>query len=253
MTFHGMQLLTSALIQTPHGFATREGGVSPSPYDSLNVGLAGDDAWARVEENLAALAAAVGAAPARLSTVSQVHGDRVVEVPTLWPSGRPVPPPLGEADALWTRVAGQAVGVKTADCVPLLLWDSGGGAVAAVHAGWRGTLSRIAVRAVEALLAQGSARSALRVALGPHIGPCCYAVGGDLPARFSAAFGAQVMQGDRLSLRAALEAQLAAAGVAAEHLDASCAVCTACDARFFFSHRRDHGRTGRQLSLIRCG
>jgi YfiH family protein len=247
-----MELLTSPLIAAPHGFSTRAGGVSPPPFDSLNVGLAADDAAPNVATNLAALAAAVGVAPARLATVSQVHGDRVLHLEGLLPERPGVPAPLGEADALWTRAAGQAVGVKTADCAPLLLWDAGSGAVAAVHAGWRGTLARIAVRAVEALLGQGSALADLQIAVGPCIGPCCYAVAGDLPERFSAAFGAQVLQGDRLDLRACLVVQLREAGLSAAQLDLSCALCTSCDARFF-SHRRDQGRTGRQLSLIRCG
>lgn len=225
----------------------RTGGVSGPPFDSLNSSLAVGDDPAAVSANLSRLAASAGVEPARLFSVKQVHGARVVEAANATPES--------EADALWTDVPGSAVGVRTADCLPILIEDPRG-RVAAVHAGWRGVIAEIVARTVEQLVERGGEVGELRFAIGPCIQRCCFEVDGDLPARFEAAFGKEVVvaqpAGGRphLDLPLAVMKTLERLGVPAGHVVAL-PQCTSCDARFF-SHRREHGITGRHLSFITC-
>lgn len=226
----------------------RDGGVSKPPYATLNTSFAvGDDA-AAVHENLARLAAAAGVEPGRLYAIKQVHGDAVIDATSSTPET--------EGDALWTRTPGVAVGVRTADCVPVLIEDRSSGAVAAVHAGWRGVIAEITARTLELLQRSGSRPEDLHVAIGPCIQKCCFEVDGDLPSRFRAAFGESVVvrpQGrarDHLDLPLAIGLTLARAQIPSSHV-ATLPQCTSCDPRFF-SHRRDKGVTGRHLSFITC-
>jgi YfiH family protein len=240
-----MLFLRSALLDVPHGFSLREGGVSKGPLASLNLGEGVGDDEASVTENVRRLASAAGCSPGRLATVHQVHGDRVVRAA---PGARP------DADALWTDDAtGSWVGVKSADCVPVLLATADGRSVAAVHSGWRGTAQRVAARAVEALLVAGARVASVRAVVGPCIQACCYEVGPELAERFGAEFGAGVVREGRvrphLDLSFAVRATLLDAGVLPSHVDVR-GECTACDARRFYSHRRDGGRTGRHLAFI---
>jgi len=240
-----MLFLRSALLDVPHGFSLRAGGVSVGPLASLNLGEGVGDAAQSVAENVRRLAAAAGRLPEQLATVRQVHGDQVV---------RGTPGVRPEADAVWTDDAtGVWVAVKSADCVPLLLATADGRCVAAVHSGWRGTAMRVAARAVEALLRTGAKASSVRAAVGPCIQACCYEVGPELAERFGAEFGAGVVRGGgvrpHLDLSGAVRATLLAAGLLPEHVDLQ-SVCTACDATRFYSHRRDGGVTGRHLAFV---
>lgn len=245
-----VELLKSKVLTAAHGFPTRSGGVSQGPFATLNTGSSAGDDPAAVEENLRRLARVAGARePIRL--LSQVHGDRVIhavrgEVLAGFP----------EADGQWTGDEGVVLGIRTADCLPVLLEDPVGRRVAAVHAGWRGVISEIVCRALDALEECGSRPGDLRVALGPAIQGCCFEVDGDLPDRFARAFGAAVVvpaagaAKPHLDLARAVRMSLERRGVAAGNIEALGA-CTACDPRFF-SYRRDGGRTGRQLSFISC-
>jgi YfiH family protein len=237
--------LRSSLLAVPHGFSLREGGVSPGPLASLNLGEAVGDSPVHVAENLRRLAAAAGREEAQLRTVRQVHGDRVV---------RAEAGPLAEADGLWTDdSAGSWVGVKSADCVPILLSTADGRCVAAVHSGWRGTVLRVAARGVDALVRTGASATSLRAAIGPCIQACCYEVGPELAERFQTEFGEEVVRqrGVRphLDLALAVRRTLEEAGLLPEHVDLQSA-CTACEPARFFSHRRDRGHTGRHLAFI---
>lgn len=243
-------LLRSPLIPFPHGFSTRAGGVSEGPWASLNLGLQVGDEAARVSENVRRVCAEVGVPPGALATVTQVHGDRVVEAT----AGNL--PALGEADAIWTKARGMAVGVRTADCVPILIADREGGRVAAVHSGWRGTDLGIVRRAVESLVADGAKAEGLAAAIGPSIGACCYEVSEELAARFEERFGEEVVSrpqessgAPHLDLPRAVRITLRKAGIPEANID-DLARCTACEGAHFFSHRRDRGRTGRHLALI---
>lgn len=245
--------LRSSLLSVPHGFPRREGGVSPPPFDGLNLGGHTGDAPGNVEANLRALAAAGGFPTGRLHTVSQVHGDRVVEAPAVGVDDDALRPAFTEADGLFSLTEGDVLGVRVADCVPLLLEAPDVRAVAAVHSGWKGTAARIAARAVEVLARRGASPGGLRACVGPHIRACCYEVSEELAERFSAAFGAAVVKPGpagrpHLDLAFAVCATLAAAGVPGAQVEVLQA-CTACSPGFF-SHRRDGGRTGRHLAFV---
>jgi YfiH family protein len=243
-----MVILSSALLAAfPHGFTTRQGGVSTVPWDSLNLSASTGDEPGAVEENWARLRQETGLSFAR---VRQVHGDAVVRRDD--GSG-----PLPEGDGVATARPGLAACVLTADCVPVLIGDPGTGAVAAVHAGWRGTLARTAARAIEALEREfGARRDNLLVAIGPAIGPCCYEVSPELAERFEAEIGPSVSmvhpRTPRVDLWTANERLLREAGVPPERIEVI-ERCTACDAESFFSHRRDGARTGRQVGFIAPG
>lgn len=199
----------------------------------------GDDP-AAVAENLQRFLATSGVRTIR--TAKQVHGDCVFHV------GAEGVQEDVEADALFVT-SDVSVGVYSADCVPVLLGDRRTGAAAAVHAGWRGSLAEIARAALAAFVEAGSDPRDLVAAIGPAIGPCCYEVSPELAVRFRERFGPEVAQGRRLDLSLANRRLLEEGGIPAASID-SVGTCTSCDEARFFSHRRDRGRTGRQLSFI---
>ena len=239
-------MLQSRLLRgLPHGFTTRHGGASQGPFESLNLGGAVGDEPASVERNWALVRQATGLAFAR---VRQVHGHRVVR------ARQPSPAPWLEADAVISDRPGLAACVSVADCAPILLADPASGAVAAVHAGWRGTLARAAAHAVEALAREHGARPGdLLAAIGPSIGPCCYEVSQDLAARLrdevGPAAGNPRGRQSRVDLWMANALVLRKAGVSRERIDIL-GHCTACEPDRFFSHRRDIGRTGRMVGFV---
>ncbi len=176
-------LLSSPLLaHVPHGFFTRLGGVSGGPFESLNCSVSSGDDPALLRENRARVARAVGAAPASLLGITQVHGADCVIVASAWVAGAGP-----RADAMATRVPGLALGIITADCAPVLLADARGGIVAAVHAGWRGAVAGILEAAVRAMRTLGAEPDALRAAIGPCIARDSYEVGEDLRASVLAA------------------------------------------------------------------
>jgi YfiH family protein len=151
---------------------------------------------------------------------------------------------LGQGDALLENTPGAVIAVKTADCIPILLVDGQRRAVAAVHAGWRGTAAGIVGRAIRAMVERfETAPGDLHAAIGPGIGPCCYEVGPEVAIQFGA-------QGrTRIDLAAANRRQLLQAGVAAGRIYAS-GLCTMCRAEDFHSFRRDREAAGRLHSFI---
>jgi YfiH family protein len=246
-------LLRSSLLSVPHGFPRREGGVSPPPFHGLNLGGSTGDSPENVAANLRALAAAGGFPTGRLHTVSQIHGDRVVEAPEVEAEDGALRPAFTEADGLYTFREGDVLGVRVADCIPLLLEAPDVRAVAAVHSGWKGTRVEIAARAVEALAARGARPGAVRACVGPHIRACCYEVSDELAGGFAAAFGPAVVKAGpagrpHLDLAEAVCATLAGAGVPRAQVEVLQA-CTACTPGFY-SHRKEGGRTGRHLAFI---
>lgn len=250
----GAPLLLSSRLPLIHGFSTRQGGCSAPPWDSLNLGFSVGDAAERVEENLRRLMTGAGVSLSALRRLSQVHGDRVVAVEGTVNPDVALLPPLGEADGMWSGSPDLALGILTADCVPVLLADQRAGLVAAVHAGWKGTLLQIVRVAVQRMTKAGGQPGQMVAALGPSIRRCCYQVEAPLAERFGRAFGEGVASPDgaahaRLELTEALRRTLVDAGLREDHIDIL-PHCTACDAERFFSHRRDGGRTGRMLSFI---
>ncbi len=209
-------------------FSTRQGGTSEPPYDSLNLSpFVGDDERA-VQTNIARVEAAAGFGGASVRITRQVHGCSGVEADEAGHSA--------EGDFVIARRAGVTAGVLTADCVPILLL--GEGAVAAVHAGWRGLVGGVIGAAVAAI---GEVRAAW---VGPSIHACCYEVGHEVTEAFRAA-GLPIADESHVDPGRAAVVALRASGVG--NIAAS-TDCTSCDARFY-SYRRD-GVTGRQGGFI---
>jgi hypothetical protein len=246
-------LLTSSLLDQGgfrHGFFTREGGVSEGPFASLNFSaLTGDDP-ALVQENLARAAARLGVAPARLFVLSQVHGvgcRQVTEGDEREIVARE------EGDAVLAARGALACAVRVADCTPILVGDHESGAVAAIHAGWRGVELGIVGAAIQQLRVVAGPRARLAAAIGPHISFAAFEVGDDVADRLVAISPvegvARRLQDGRMhvDLRRIVEAQLRQAGVGEiDHVEG----CTVREPARFFSFRRDGQRSGRHLAAI---
>ncbi len=181
--------------------------------------------------------------PEGIRTVKQIHSNIVLDAA--------VSKETDTGDALISAQPGVAVGVKTADCVPILLADPANRVVAAIHAGWRGTADNIAAATVRELAARWKTRpEQLRAAIGPSIGRCCYEVGPEVACRF-ATWRPDLRQAAvpvRLDLPAINEAQLRAAGAVDIWKSGE---CTFCVEERFFSFRRERERAGRMVSFIR--
>jgi hypothetical protein len=250
VSLHSPRLLALEPAGIVHAFATRQGGVSEGSFASLNFGLKGGDPPARVAENLDRLAGTLGLDAGRCYRARQVHGRTLREVRR---EESPASLAGAEADGLFTCDAGCAVGVLTADCVPVLLADPVRRRVAAVHAGWRGIVGGVLEAAVAELAARGAVPAELVAAAGPAIGPCCYEVGPEVAAAFSARFPEAVSPGPRgrphLDLAVAVRAILVGLGLVPARIERP-ALCTRCRADLCYSYRRDGDATGHHLSLI---
>ena len=288
----GLEVLTARIFDSVpwvvHGFSTRKGGASRlRGVAALNLGFTEWDSRESVAQNRGALLRAIvvsksasklGAAIAReksLATLRQTHSD-VVHVFSQAPMGAP------KGDAALCRRAGMFLGIQTADCVPILLADPRRRIVAAVHAGWRGTLARVVAKTLGRMRFEfGTRPEDVVAALGPAIGPCCYEVGPEVAQAFSGQFAraAEWFEGPferlatgeepnplpwltmmppghepppervQLDLRAVNRWQLVDAGVNPRNIAVS-ALCTACRSDLFFSYRKEGAGTGRMMSVI---
>lgn len=162
-----------------HGFFTREGGVSQGIFASLNCGTLTKDDPANIAQNRALVATELGAAPGNLLTCKQVHGNDVLAVEMPW---RVEESP--EADAMVTKKQGLALGILTADCVPVLFADQTAGVIGAAHAGWRGALGGVIENTLAAMESLGATRGAIRAAIGPCIWQDSYEVDLEFMDRF---------------------------------------------------------------------
>jgi polyphenol oxidase len=234
-----------------HGIFTRHGGLSPEPYASLNMSVSTGDARDNVRANVGKALAALERDPASCADLWQVHSDRVVVADE--PNGSREH--LGQADALITDRPEVSLLLRFADCIPILLYDRRRPAVGVVHAGWRGTLKKVAKAAVEAMAERYGSRPADLVAgIGPGIGPCHYAIGPEVVDQTRQAFNGVADSlllarngGYYLDLWAANCACMREAGV--EQIEVA-EICTVCQSEDFFSHRATGGLTGRFGSLI---
>ena len=299
----GLQILEAPqlarLTWLTHAFSTRPGGASElpaatpvestsrkshaKPAGALNLGFTEWDARARVLENRAKFFRALGAEKMCVVTLRQFHSDVVHlldDKETSTTNGSPADSP--KADALITRLPRVLLAVQTADCIPILLADTKRRAVAAIHSGWRGTLARIAAKALGRMQMEfGTCAADVIAALGPGIGRCCYEVGSDVAREFDAKFPDArewfdgpfdaLASGENdpnwlpwltmrppghpppsptvhLDLIAANRAILAQTGVPPRQITAS-AYCTACRTDLFFSYRRER-TTGRLMAAI---
>ncbi len=232
------------------GVFTRLGGMSRSPYRSLNVGHLVGDRHESVEANHDLICQALGVSRRDVATARQVHGSRVALV-GLADRGRVIP----ATDALITDVPGVALMLRFADCLPVLLYDPVRRVIGLAHAGWRGTIEGIAAKTAAAMIEAYGGRPADIVAgLGPCIGPCCYQVGTEVIEAVKASFhhwqGLLQPQGDgslHFDLWEANRRQLVELGI--EEIEVS-RLCTACHTDEFFSHRAEGARTGRFAALL---
>jgi YfiH family protein len=167
--------ITSAALAVPHGFFTRAGGVSEGPFASLNCSLSGADNPDAVLENRARAARAIGADPADMVGLTQVHGSMVVRVEAAWKPGEGP-----RADGVVTRRRGIALGIVTADCAPVLFADAEAGVIGAAHAGWRGALAGVLEQTLAAMIALGARPETIAAAVGPCIAQPSYEVAADL-------------------------------------------------------------------------
>ena len=245
--------LESALLRGAgfrHAFFTRKGGVSTGAYSSLSFSVAAGDSEANVNLNLERAAAELGVASKRIHFLSQVHGQVAHTL-----SGTEVQTELifREGDALVSRAPGLACAVRSADCVPILLADRRSGAVAAVHAGWRGAVNGVLSRAIDALRAIAQDPS-LIAAIGPHISLGAFEVSEDVAETLlSASRDPLIVDRSRpkphVDLRRMLRAELHAQGLAHSAIDDVWG-CTVSEPERFFSFRRDGKVSGRHLSAI---
>ncbi len=278
-----IRALQAASLKKPtwlvHGFSTRSGGFT-TVYGgkTLNLGFTKDDARENVEENRSKTLLSIGAGDKRkpwpLVSLRQIHSD-IIHIVRSAQTG------LLRGDGLITNVPGIILAVMTADCLPVLLADKKNKAVGAFHAGWRGTVQRIAEKGLGIMRREfGTQPENVFAAIGPGIQQCCYEVGQDLKDQFESQFsyGSELFQevkdyddvhekypllfmnmrapghGDQciklhLSLREANRRQLLEAGIPQKQISAL-EDCTSCDTRTFFSHRAEKGRTGRMMAMI---
>lgn len=235
-----------------HGFATREGGVSPAPFAGLNLGAGVGDSRSNVAENLLLLARAIPFSPSDLYTVSQVHGR---EVRAVRADESPADVRRERADALVGRAGGLALGVRVADCGSVLLADRRTGAIGAVHAGWRGAVSGVVVEAIRAMARVHESRPEdLLAVIGPHIRRESFEVGADVAARLGAAAPRERVVYERsprphADMTAVIRHQLRSSGLDERNIE-DLGGCTYAEPDRFYSHRRDHGLTGRHLAVI---
>ena len=236
-----------------HGFSTRHGGAPDHKENSLNLSEMPWDSPARVRENRSRLLSALNLPGATLITVSQIHSNRVhiiEDISAQWNDT--------EGDAIVTVVKNIALSVKTADCMPVLIVDPVKRAVAAVHSGWRGTLSGVLPCTVrEMRRAFGSDPSRLLAAIGPGIRACCYEVGSEVAGLFGEAYpgccsarpGTDNRNKFLLDLGGILGVQMEQSGIRPENRH-DLGLCTYCNKEEFFSHRAEGSAAGRMMSVI---
>lgn len=259
---NGVTYISSRRLGTPNAFFTRCGGASEK-Y-GLNLAFKPEDGLEVFKENIKLAAEAAGFDDANLLSWTQIHSTKILSIKAAdggleylknasFPDGC-------FADGYVTDVPGVVLGVKTADCVPVLLSAKREGrvfAVGAVHAGWRGTAGRICENAVNALCSLGARPEDIYVAIGPSAMSCCYEVGEDVLSSMREAIGERADRYFELSdsgrmyvdLKGINASILHECGVPYENMDIS-DLCTVCEPRYFYSHRRDGTDRGTHLNVI---
>lgn len=259
---NGLVWLESELLSShsgvAHGFSTRLGGVSKGYFSSLNLGHTRGDDPAAVRENYRRFCAATGAGEVKKLVLShQIHKDHI-RICTLADAGKGLDRERDyDADGLMTDVPGLPLVIFSADCIPILFYDPVRKAVAACHAGWRGTAQAIAQKTVAQMGAvYGSRPEDIRAAIGPGIGPCCFVTHNDVTDAMIAAFGDlaktyvnRIPNTDQfhVDLKGINAALLCASGV--EHIDVS-DTCTGCHQDKFWSHRFVGAERGSMAAVV---
>ncbi|HEX7534045.1 MAG TPA: peptidoglycan editing factor PgeF [Syntrophales bacterium] len=246
--------LTACNLVT-HAFCTRRGGASAGNFVSLNFSPKEGDNEENVRSNWKILAHAFNLEMTQFFVVNQVHGENILTIDR--PLADFIVPEPPQFDAIITDQPGVAIGIKTADCVPIFFVDKVKRIIGVAHAGWRGTALAIAAKLVDAMITRFSCHTDdLIAAVGPAIGPCCYQVG-------ELVFDAMKIQKDResflspcreqgkwmLDLSLANRLQMIGKGIPDRNICIA-NYCTSCNRDMFYSHRGGGGNTGRQLNFI---
>lgn len=248
--FHSIQQLNETNL-VKAGISLRSGGVSDAPYSSLNLATHVGDDPAAILQNRQRFSI-----QSRINTLKycqQIHSDIVISADTVTSifldcDNQNITTKSG--DALISNLPDDTLGVFTADCVPIFILDIVTPAIGIVHAGWRGTIARIATKTLSEMKDCFSTfpRNCL-IHIGPSIQKCCYEVSSELLGRFEAQFGRKVHNGHSLCLHTANIIQMVDFGVPFESITTS-QYCTACRTDMFYSYRAEGDKTGRMLSYI---
>ena len=242
---------------TVHGFFGREGGVSPPPFGSLNVGTFLGDQPHRVTQNLERIAKVLGTTERPIMYMRQVHGDQILNITNKAPPPEERSVSTLQGDGFCSDRTDILLAVRTADCLPIFLLDPIRPAVAIVHAGWRGTLKKILKKCLREMSRVFDTKPEMtRVAFGPGIHSCCFIVDKDVADRFYEVFPYHrdivscAPEGKwRVDLYRANTWTMLQEGVPEKNLFYE-PLCTCCHNQVFFSVRADGKTTGRQISLI---
>ncbi|MEX0602190.1 MAG: peptidoglycan editing factor PgeF [Bacteroidota bacterium] len=240
-----MQLIVSRKLDgvsgVTFGFSTRTGGMSPEPW-GMNLSYRVGDDPANVAMNRGKFFGSLGIREEQLAIPGQCHSSNVAVVRA---AGA-----IPETDALVTTVSGICLVVSVADCVPVFLADRNGTAVAAVHAGWRGSAEQIVSHTLRTLAERCHVDPTNVVAfLGPGAGPCCYEIGSEVAERFPGDVLRRVNGSLHLDMKTENIRQLVEGGVSPDSIEDS-QQCTICNAGVFHSYRRDGKRSGRMMGVI---
>ncbi len=243
------ELTETSLVKA--GISLRSGGLSDAPYTSLNLATHVGDRPEAVIQNRKQFSKQSGIKSFKFC--QQFHSDIVINadnLPITYFDRGNHDLTTQSGDALISSRQDNALGVFTADCVPIFILDIAKPAIAIVHAGWRGTIARIVTNALAQMMkCYGTQAINCLIHLGPSIQQCCYEVSPELLVRFEGLFGHNVHNGHSLSLHTANVIQLVDAGVPFDSISTS-PYCTACCTDLFYSYRAEGGETGRMLSYI---
>lgn len=249
MTYNENPIFRSATIlsqfdQLVAAESTRHGGISPAPFHSLNLGINTPDDPANIDENRLRLCSALGILPSRIASSLQIHGTDVLYATQ--------PGRYDKYDALITDQVNLYLAVSTADCTPILVYDQQHKAVAAIHAGWRGTVDGIVTVTLEAMQAQFGTRPGDCFAyVGTCIDETSFEVGPEVAEQFSPAFKRLDAYTGKwfVNLKSANSHQLTNFGIPAAQIGIS-SFSTVLNNEDYFSHRAEKGQTGRMLAII---
>lgn len=240
----GMTVYHSSLLKSCknicHGFSTRTGGVSNFPYNTLNLGLSVGDISENVYKNRKLFFQALKSDPQQSAQGVQVHGNtiQIVDYPGIFES----------TDALITVRKNIPLVIKTADCAPVILFEPEQRVIAAVHTGWRSIVKGILENTIRITMEKFNCKPGMiKCAIGPSIRSCCYEVKNNVSCLFPNDVILWENNKSYLDIPKAIRMRLIDQGIQIENIDDS-ELCTACNEKLFFSHRRDRGQTGRMIA-----
>jgi polyphenol oxidase len=249
---HGIRYMVFDILETSglvmHGFSTRTGGVSPEPYDSLNMGLSSGDSRENVMENRRLFGNALGCIPEE--SIDLEHGDQVHTIKSRDRASRVV------ADAVITAAKDFPLSIFFADCVPIYILDRKTPAIGLVHGGWRSTARKIVDRTLQTMQSTyGTDPKDCSAAIAPSIGPCCFLVDEDVAGIFLRTFKGwedlivKTSNKWSIDLWNIHKRSLLLCGIPEEQI-ALCSQCTSCSSKIYFSFRRDKKNSGRMAAVL---